>query len=35
VALLVGQDVLWAGLLAAVVVVRHQANLLRVLRPQP
>lgn len=35
VALVLGQDVLWAGLLAAVVVVRHQANLLRVLRPQP
>lgn len=34
VALVRGQDVTWAALLAAIVVVRHQANLLRVLRPQ-
>ena len=34
IAVVVGVDVLWAALLAAVVVARHQPNLVRRLRPQ-
>jgi glycerol-3-phosphate acyltransferase PlsY len=35
VALLVPQDIAWAAALALIVVVRHQGNLARRLRPQP